>query len=153
MNNFKKTGGFTLVELIVVIAILGILAAVAIPAYSGYITKAQDAAAITELDAIQTAAQAANASAGAIGSIEVTSSTITVKGEVTSAAGAATTTYADLADNFDKDFADLFYTAATEKTTSDSNDGEFTVTLDLEGTSYENGATWEDGKWTAKSGS
>lgn len=40
MKNFKKNGGFTLVELIVVIAILAILAAVAIPAYSGYIEKA-----------------------------------------------------------------------------------------------------------------
>ena len=39
MKNFKKNGGFTLVELIVVIAILAILAAVAIPAYSGYIDK------------------------------------------------------------------------------------------------------------------
>ena len=40
---FKKNGGFTLVELIVVIAILAILAAVAIPAYSGYIEKANKA--------------------------------------------------------------------------------------------------------------
>ena len=37
---FKKNGGFTLVELIVVIAILAILAGVAVPAYSGYVTKA-----------------------------------------------------------------------------------------------------------------
>ena len=43
MKNFKKNGGFTLVELIVVIAILAILAAVAIPAYSGYIEKANKA--------------------------------------------------------------------------------------------------------------
>ena len=39
---FKKNGGFTLVELIVVIAILAILASVAVPAYSGYIAKAQN---------------------------------------------------------------------------------------------------------------
>ena len=43
-NMQKHTGGFTLVELIVVIAILAILAGVAIPAYSGYITKANEAA-------------------------------------------------------------------------------------------------------------
>ena len=59
MNMFKKNGGFTLVELIVVIAILAILAAVAIPAYSGYITKAQDASATTTLGSIKTACQGA----------------------------------------------------------------------------------------------
>lgn len=53
---FKKTGGFTLVELIVVIAILAILAGVAVPAYSGYIKKANEAADLTQLDAIKTAA-------------------------------------------------------------------------------------------------
>ena len=41
---FKKTEGFTLVELIVVIAILGILAGVGTVGYSGYIKKAQTAA-------------------------------------------------------------------------------------------------------------
>ena len=44
MNMFKKNGGFTLVELIVVIAILAILAGVAVPAYSGYIKEADKAA-------------------------------------------------------------------------------------------------------------
>ena len=58
MNMFKKTGGFTLVELIVVIAILAILAGVAIPAYSGYITKAQEAGDLTNLNAVQTAVNA-----------------------------------------------------------------------------------------------
>ena len=71
MNNLKKTGGFTLVELIVVIAILGILAAVAVPAYSGYITKAKEAGDITQLDAIKTAAMAAVAKEGAVKEIGI----------------------------------------------------------------------------------
>ena len=41
---FKKTEGFTLVELIVVIAILGILAGIGTVGYSGYIKKANMAA-------------------------------------------------------------------------------------------------------------
>lgn len=55
MKNFKKNGGFTLVELIVVIAILAILAAVAIPAYSGYIAKAEEANDLQLLGAVSTA--------------------------------------------------------------------------------------------------
>ena len=56
MNMFKKNGGFTLVELIVVIAILAILAGIAVPAYSGYISKANEAADLTLLDSVKTAA-------------------------------------------------------------------------------------------------
>ena len=55
MNMFKKNGGFTLVELIVVIAILAILAGIAIPAYTGYIAKANEAADLQQLGAIKTA--------------------------------------------------------------------------------------------------
>ena len=55
MNMFKKNGGFTLVELIVVIAILAILAGVAVPAYSGYISKANEASDYTMLDSVKTA--------------------------------------------------------------------------------------------------
>ena len=56
MNMFKKNGGFTLVELIVVIAILAILAGVAVPMYSGYINKANEASDMTQLDSLKTAA-------------------------------------------------------------------------------------------------
>ena len=58
-NMQKQTGGFTLVELIVVIAILAILAGVAIPAYSGYITKANEAADQQLLSAVNRAFAAA----------------------------------------------------------------------------------------------
>ena len=117
MNMFKKNGGFTLVELIVVIAILAILAGVAVPAYSGYITKAKDAAAITELDAVATAVQAARATdTTAITKIEISDA-----GEIT-VTPALTTAQED-------DF-EIFY-------------GADAVDVDkLEGTSYEDGATW-----------
>lgn len=82
MKKFGSKSGFTLVELIVVMAILGILAGIAVPAYSGYIQKAHDAAVITELDAVKTAALAANAKTGTISGISVSDDkNITVTGD------------------------------------------------------------------------
>ena len=127
MTMFKKNGGFTLVELIVVIAILAILAGVAIPVYSGYITKAKDAAAITELDAVATAVQAANATAGKVTKIEIDSTgtkiTITAEG--------------DLATGFKADFAT--YYGAGDLT---SNVYTLNTAINLSGSSYAGGATW-----------
>ena len=88
MNMFKKNGGFTLVELIVVIAILAILAGVAIPVYSGYIAKAEETADIAKLDAIKTAATAAVALEGVeIKTLDVTNTTVVANDGLTDAEG------------------------------------------------------------------
>jgi prepilin-type N-terminal cleavage/methylation domain-containing protein len=71
MNTFKKNGGFTLVELIIVIAILAILSAVAVAGYATYIKRANDSAVLSELTNISTSATLANAEAGGIASIQV----------------------------------------------------------------------------------
>ena len=72
MNAFKKTGGFTLVELIIVIAILAILSSVAVAGYSSYITKANDSAVESWAGNVKTHATLANAQTGAITSVQFT---------------------------------------------------------------------------------
>ena len=90
MNMFKKNGGFTLVELIVVIAILAILAGVAIPAYSGYIDTANEAGDTQIVSAINTAIQAATAANDAeVATVTYTDTGITLTWSGTDAADAA----------------------------------------------------------------
>ena len=143
MNTFKKTGGFTLVELIIVIAILAILSSVAVAGYSTYITKANTSAVKSELSNISTAAVLANAEKGDIDGIEVTFAdgkmTITVKDT-------------DFAKNFKSDFA-----VTLGKTAADVKDVEGGVQLELTTKANWNAsdfggktAEWTNNEWTAK---
>lgn len=40
-NSRRKTGGFSIIELMIAVAILGILAVIAVPAYDTYVKRAQ----------------------------------------------------------------------------------------------------------------
>ncbi len=129
--------GFSLVELIVVIAILAILAAVAVPVYSGYVKKANDAAVTTELSAILTAAQAANATnANALETITITISGKNAVVNVEDVNGSVSETFYD-------DFASVY---------SGSTSADHSITISGLGetlsnsASYTNGATWTSDK-------
>lgn len=55
MMNRKRSGGFTLIELMIVVAIIAILAAVAIPSYSDYVRKGKRADAKAALQGLSQA--------------------------------------------------------------------------------------------------
>ena len=107
MNMFKKNGGFTLVELIVVIAILAILAGVAIPAYSGYMTKANEAADTQLVAAINTAFAAACAENG-IAPSQLTNVTATVANKVVTGVTVSDNLADGVAAAIASDFADYY---------------------------------------------
>ena len=129
----KSNKGFTLVELIVVIAILAILAGVAIPVYNGYINKAQDAAIVTELDAIASAAQAANA----IASSSITG--IKVEKGQNDVATITISTDGALAEDFEADF--LMYVDGVGNA-GDTDAATYTKTIKFGNGSYKTGAEW-----------
>ena len=128
MNMFKKNGGFTLVELIVVIAILAILAGVAVPAYTGYIERAEQAADLQVLASVNTAVQGVAAAKGAeVTKIVVSSGANgTISSITADEAGASTTAVAiDPAEALDLTGTLKFREAFA-------------------------GAEWADGEWTLK---
>lgn len=140
-KKLKSNKGFTLVELVVVIAVLAILAGVGSVAYSGYIKKANEAADVSLLAAVKTAADSAVAVKGGVTTITVNAASGTISTIVIKPAdGSADITCTVSSKSTDTGDAGVFWTLY----------GDNTITLSSE--TYSKGATWSGGKWTAGGG-
>ena len=141
MNMFKKNGGFTLVELIIVIAILAILSSVAVAGYSAYITKANDSAVKTFLNDMKTHVALANAKGGA-----VTSITVDGTGHVTVVVEAK-------ASDFETNLAAAYTGATNVEYTEATKTIEFDINLPSNwgnstfGKKTTPGASWSENDW------
>ena len=141
MNTFKKNGGFTLVELIIVIAILAILSAVAVAGYSTYINKANDSAAESFMENVESHIVLANAMAGEVGAISFSAP----------ADGKITVTIADATPGFAEDFDDNLKAAlgVTVSIDDETGDASFQIAAPSAwaNSSYKKGASNATGKW------
>lgn len=91
MYTFKRSCGFTLMELMIVVAIIGILASIAVPAYSEYVTRGKRSDAKSALLNVQLAQEkyrANNTTYGTlaqIGILPLTAAQIPATGQCASA--------------------------------------------------------------------